>query len=149
MAGATSGRVLSLGEFSGVTLEYALRYSGAAVSGAGPKKMIFGGALGGGSALELTGRAPFHWMYGGVSAGYVGLYKIVGLTEDGGVVVGGRHVYLIPRDAPSLIIASAVSADDGSYSFLNIRAGKYLVWDYTPDASVDGVIHDNIDAVPM
>lgn len=130
MAGATNGYALPFGST-------AIPRRAFGVSGVGGKKAIGIGRL-------YYGRVRY-------VLGFSGTYKVAGtVTESGTVPNSSRHVFLVPRSTPSLVIADATTEPSvGTFSFEGLAPGKYIVWAINPDGSEDGVIHDFIDAVPM
>jgi hypothetical protein len=132
-----------------------------AISGA-PTPVVFGGANSSPSRGhpklnhgQWSGNASF------VGTGFVGLrdtvgfsgnHKIVGtgaliVTSDG--LPAARRIYLFPRTTPSILVGETWSRDDGTYEFLNIRAGVYDVLGVDWNDVQNNVTRALIQSIPM
>jgi len=80
---------------------------------------------------------------------FTGFYKIVGKVEINTVVVAGKWVYIFPEGAPSLCIGAQYTDTSGNFSFMFLKAGRYVVYAMDPNFNYNGKMYENIAAVPM
>jgi hypothetical protein len=84
----------------------------------------------------------------GYSGYYDGDFKIDGTTTLSSAPFAAR-VYLFPMDNPTTCLGMVYTDAAGTYSFRNLRTGRYLLMALDPSGAYEGVVHMLQDAVPQ
>jgi len=71
---------------------------------------------------------------------YPGTGVIQGTCYANGGPYSGAIVYLSSQDAPSNVIASAMTDSNGTYTFYNLGPGYYIVEGFDPSGTYNGVV---------